>query len=106
MSVNDDSEQKNDLVQIAEQWGLTVANPQLVAISYELILDYLAQKIAEMLQKDKRKLFQSFYRLDVNEEKVRYIIQSIPAPMQYKKIAELVLKRELEKAKTRREFGG
>lgn len=59
----------------------------------------LTARIAHMLDHDFELLMQIFYRIDLNENKVKEAIALADEPSE--KLAELVLEREMQKAKTR-----
>lgn len=59
----------------------------------------LAQRIAHMLDSDFELLMQIFYRIDLKEQSVKEAIALAESPSM--RLAELVLERELQKARTR-----
>lgn len=69
---------------------------------FELIKRQLARRISQMLDEDFGVLMQIFYRIDLNEQKVKEAIALADQPAE--KLAELVLEREMQKAKTRIEY--
>ncbi|MFY0673868.1 MAG: hypothetical protein JXQ87_10705 [Bacteroidia bacterium] len=73
--------------------------PQTVEDGYQQILDALAKRIAHMLDYEFELLMQVFYRIDLNEQKVKQAIASADAPSE--KLAHLVIEREMQKAQTR-----
>lgn len=66
---------------------------------FELLKRQLARRIAQMLDEDFGILMQIFYRIDLNEQKVKDAIALADVPSET--LAELVLEREMQKAKTR-----
>jgi len=87
-----------DLNEIASGWGLLVPSALL---NVDDVVVLLAKKIQDMLLNDKRKLYQAFYRLDVDEAKVNCILQTEGVDRQAILLAELVLNREMAKALNR-----
>lgn len=73
--------------------------PQSAEDGYQKILEYLAKRIAYMLDYEFEQLMQIFYRIDLNEQKVKQAITSADSPSE--KLANLVLEREMQKAQTR-----
>ena len=73
--------------------------PQSAEDGCQKILDYLAKRIAYMLDYEFEQLMQVFYRIDLNEQKVKQAITSADSPSE--KLANLVLEREMQKAQTR-----
>ncbi|MGB0430261.1 MAG: hypothetical protein ACPGLV_07280 [Bacteroidia bacterium] len=69
---------------------------------FQHILDQLAHRISQMLDGDFDVLMQIFYRIDLNEIEVKKAIALSKSPS--KKLAELVIEREMQKAKTRLEY--
>jgi hypothetical protein len=81
---------------VAEKWQLAHA-----ALSFEEILKALTPKVEALLTTDRRKLFQAFYRLDVDEARVERVFRTRAPHEQARALAELILERELQKARTR-----
>ena len=68
----------------------------------EQVVEGLAKKVQELLMNDRKFLFQALYRLDVDEEKVNWVMQREQKDRQAMRLAELIFKREIQKAKSRR----
>jgi hypothetical protein len=73
--------------------------PQTAEDGYQKILEQLSKRIAYMLDYEFEHLMQIFYRIDLNEQKVKQAITSAESPSQ--KLAHLVIEREMQKAQTR-----
>jgi|SRR5690606_638227 len=73
-------------------------------ISEEDLVQALADRVFQLIEKNLEQLFSILYRLDVNERKVHEALQGnneIPANIE---IARLIVARQKEKAKTRMEY--
>ena len=62
----------------------------------------LAEKINQLINENFEKVISLLYRIDVNENKLRQVIQFNPGEDAGKLIASLIIERQLEKIKTRR----
>lgn len=67
--------------------------------AFETMKKQLAQRITYMMDDDFETLMQIFYRIDLNERAVHDAIHLADVPAE--KLAELVIEREIQKAKTR-----
>ncbi len=72
--------------------------------SYDLLKEYLAQKVAELMDNDFERFLNSLYRIDINERKIKEVlidknILSIP-----EKIADLIIERQIERIKYQRMY--
>lgn len=76
--------------------------PNEEAPGFDLLKRQLARRISQMLDEDFGVLMQIFYRIDLNEQKVKDAIAIAEEPAE--RLAELVLEREMQKAKTRMEY--
>jgi hypothetical protein len=65
----------------------------------------LVMHINDLINKDFDKLLQLLYRLDIDEIKLRAVLHNYPDRPAGEMIAELVIERQLQKIKSRREFG-
>jgi hypothetical protein len=66
-------------------------------------MEFLAEKINELLNKDFQRLVSILYRMDINESKLRALLQNNPDTDAGILIAEMMVERESQKIKTRRE---
>lgn len=64
----------------------------------------LAYRINELIQSDFHQLLSILYRLDVQEEKLRRLLNEHPGTDAGLLIADLMIERQLQKIKSRREF--
>ena len=66
---------------------------------------FLAEQIQWLLENRIEKLMQIFYRLDINERKVREILEN-PSDKTSLNLAKLVIEREIKRAETRIKYSG
>lgn len=64
----------------------------------------LAGIISYLLDKDMNRLLQIFYRIDLNEHQVALVLSQAPVAEIPTQLAELVIERELGKARTRLKY--
>ena len=88
------------VAQLAESWGVEIAGETTDA-DIEKLKDILAARVSEMLWKNHSKFMNALYRLDVSERKISEIFKTLAADKQPRALAEAILERELQKAKTR-----
>ncbi len=65
---------------------------------------FLAAQINELIKNDFNQLVQILYRLDVNETKLKQVLNNNPNEDAGKIIAALIIERQLQKTKSREEF--
>lgn len=65
----------------------------------------VAEKVQYLMEHDVEQLKYVLYRLDINERKVKTVLAESPFGEAPTGIAELILKREMEKARTRLQYG-
>ena len=70
------------------------------------LLEKLAAHINHLILHDFPRLVQLLYRIDINETQLKKLLQQNPAEDAGKIIAALVIERQLQKIKTRKQFGG
>lgn len=71
---------------------------------FDELKTHLTALINELLDKDLNKLLLALYRIDIREEKIKNILAHAPADEMAPQIAELIIKRELQKVKTREQY--
>jgi len=64
----------------------------------------VAARVNELIQTDFQKLISILYRLDVSEEKLKRLLKDHPGTDAGLIITELIIERQIEKIKSRREF--
>jgi hypothetical protein len=65
----------------------------------------LIQRIDELIHRDFEKLKWILYRIDVSEKKLNYALQNSEADAATV-VADLIIQRQIEKAESRKKFGG
>lgn len=81
--------------------------PELLALvtnDHSEQFNQLVRAIDELVVHDFEKLVRILYRVDVNEARLRNLLQTHPEADAGRIIAELLLQRELEKRKSRERF--
>ncbi len=93
-------EQEQIINEVAKEMGLTVKETD-----YSFNKQLLVDKINELAATDMHKLVFILYRMDVNETKMRAILKDHPDSDAGILIAELMIERQAEKIRSRKEFG-
>ena len=73
-------------------------------LSNDQLLDKLAEHINFLIGKDFQKLISILYRVDISEKKLKTMLDENQNTDAGKLIASLLIERQLQKIKTRREF--
>ena len=71
---------------------------------FAVLRSILAQKIRYWIDRDIDKLKQALYRIDVNERQVKEVLATEPLDEAVEHIADLIIKRQLEKVETRKKY--
>jgi hypothetical protein len=74
------------------------------ANNFDLQVKQLAEKINELLNNDFQKLISILYRMDINESRLRLLLQENQHTDAGLIIAKLMIEREVQKIKSRNEF--
>lgn len=77
-----------------------VAIEKLNGPELEDLINSLATRIAQMLDREPELLFSTLYRLDVLEHKINAVLHSSEEPPAHG-LARLIVERQIEKSKTR-----
>lgn len=72
--------------------------------AWEQLRKLVAEKVLYLMENDVEQFKYVLYRLDVNELKVKTVLAESPYGEAANGIAELILKREMEKAQTRQQY--
>ena len=72
-------------------------------LSMEELKQSLSAYINQLIQTDFEKLVSLLYQIDVNESKLKYLLQENKKEDAGNSIAELILERQLQKIKSRRD---
>lgn len=78
-------------------------NLQLQVQSYDELVEHVADHVRGLLAQNTEKLFQIFYLLDVSEAKVKTTIDNATGPGVYSDLAKLIIERELQRIKARKQ---
>jgi AraC-like DNA-binding protein len=81
---------------------LAIELPENILLNDAVII--LASYINDLIQKDFNKLISILYRLDVSENKLRRLLEENTGSDAGRIIADLVIERQLQKIKSRRQF--
>ena len=73
--------------------------------SFEEVRQQLQDAISHLIETDFRKLALVLYRIDVNERKLKYLLQENVGTDAAGIIADLIIERQLQKIETRKQFG-
>ena len=73
-------------------------------ISFAVLRQRLKEEITHLIQNDFQKLVSILYRIDVNERKLKYLLQENVGADAAVIIADLIIERQLEKIKSRSQF--
>lgn len=94
---------------VLDEWDI---NPSfLPAVSndeerFAALRNILMRRIEELAEKDMEKLLFILYRIDVSEKKLYAVMRETPPDAFSTTIANLIIERQLQKIKTRQQFGG
>ena len=73
-------------------------------LNYEILKEFVKQKVEDLINRNFEKLTWILYRIDVDEEKLKNALKQNNPEKAPEVIAELIIERQLQKAKTRQEF--
>ncbi|PIZ73227.1 hypothetical protein COY07_02250 [Candidatus Peregrinibacteria bacterium CG_4_10_14_0_2_um_filter_43_11] len=94
--------QKEDPFQyLANKWDITFSGDQNESSQKESLLAHITKKVAHWLDCDYEKLAHALYLLDIPEQQLQTVLETAPFDQMAGQIAELILAREMEKAKMR-----
>lgn len=93
------TEQQESIVLAAKELGLTAPEDH-----FSVDKQVLAAKINELLLGNFQQLISILYRMDVSEAKLRVLLKENPGTDAGLIIAELMIERQAQKLKSRREF--
>jgi len=89
-----------DLIPILRQ-SMDIDLPE--NISFDLLKERLSSHINFLIQSDFQKLVSILYRVDVNESKLRHLLQENPGFDAANIITDLIIERQLQKIRSRQE---
>ncbi|MDE3247583.1 MAG: hypothetical protein KGO82_02905 [Bacteroidota bacterium] len=73
--------------------------------SFEAMREQLVAQIDYLINKDFQRLLSILYRVDVDEAKLRALLQSNPERPAAETIADSIIERQLQKLQSRKQFG-
>ena len=92
--------QDNDIENLLQQSPVADLEKDQLAI----LQKNLADRINHLINTDFERLVSLLYRMDINEKKLKQLLQENPGTDAGPIIAELVIEREIQKIKSRRQF--
>ena len=90
--------------QLVEEINKNMAITLPLEISLDELQIQLSNYVNQLIQTDFQKLITLLYRIDVSEPKLKQLLQQNPEVEAGKIIAALIIERQLQKIKTRRQF--
>lgn len=100
------SEAQKALALIQKDFRLEEPSNNLASSSLEEVLKYLEQVISYLLDNDFERLLQIMYRIDIDENRFKQVIHDDKPGEIARKLARLVLDRELSKVRSRARYRG
>ena len=94
------SESNTELIPILRQ-SMEIDLPE--NISFDLLKERLSSHINFLIQSDFQKLVSILYRVDVSEPKLKHLLKENPGYDAANIITELIIERQLQKIKSRKE---
>ncbi len=73
-------------------------------LSYQELLDLIADQVAQMLTTKPETLFSLLYRLDVSEKKVDVVMKGADSRPTNVALAELIVERQKERLRTKKQY--
>jgi hypothetical protein len=73
-------------------------------VSFQALQEKIASVIGQLLRNNPERLLNLMYRLDIDENKFRFVIQNGPEENVAQQLAELVLEREMQKVYWRNKY--
>lgn len=77
---------------------------EIPATTYDVLLQALAQHINQLIQNNFEQLVQLLYRIDVDEKKLKMVLQTNSGRDAGMLIAELIINRQLQKIQSKNQF--
>ncbi|MBZ5857488.1 hypothetical protein [Flavihumibacter profundi] len=85
---------------LSEQMGISLIGES----SFNTLRQRLAERINQLINLDFQELVRILYRVDVNENKLKFLLKEKVGEDAAYIIADLLIERQLQKIKTRRQF--
>ncbi len=93
-------DQNESIKEVANELGITILEN-----NFQVNRQALINRINELIQTDFQKLILILYRVDVNEDKLRYFIKENSEENAASIIADLLIERQAQKIIFRKQFG-
>ncbi len=93
-----------NIQQAANDFQQLLLLPVQTKMTYEQLVLWLTNKVSVLLKDDFSALIQLLYRLDISEEKLRYLLQQNKGEIGATIIAKQMIERQLQKIETRKMF--
>jgi hypothetical protein len=71
---------------------------------YDELLQVIAGRVTELLNDDPGLLFSYMYRLDIDEHKLKHVVQHYNGEARINALSELILKRQLLRIELRKKY--
>ena len=97
-------ENKITIGQLATELGDMLLFPVPPGITYDELVDWLSPHINLLLKNDFNRLIYLLYRVDISEEKLRYLLANNKDAMVESIIAKMMIERQSEKIESRRRY--
>ncbi len=94
----------NSIIEIAQKLvikDLDIVDPKLSFSTIEKLKDWLSGEISMLIDRDIQRLMNILYRIDVDEQNTKAAFADNNPAM---RLAELIIKRELQKVKSRKKY--
>ena len=88
------------LVELEQQLGISLVKEH----SFEALRQKLASWVAELIDRDFNELVRILYRVDINENKLKFLLKEKVGEDAAYIIADLLIERQLQKIATRKQF--
>ena len=92
------------LISIFDEYGLQLVCNSPPNMAYRELVDQLTPFFKDLWNNKKSQLMLILYRIDISERLIQQTTRNFPQMHIYEVLAHLVIKRELQKAITRRHF--
>ncbi len=93
----------NDQTELTDSINLNFSLSIVGNISLEELKLVLAQRINYLINNNFQELIQLLYRLDINEQRLKYMLQESATNAGFM-IAELIIERQLQKIESRKKY--
>lgn len=101
----DDTIQETALA-LRNQFGMAETNllPGDEQQRFEALKKMLARRLAEMIDHEFDNFVNALYRIDIDESKVKQVLAKQPFSAALEEVAELIIKRQIQKIITRKQY--